>query len=272
MTHTFRHSRLAMAHGAASLVLALASTAACSQAFDAVRLYGAAPDQDGGVVGAAVVFGREYQGSNKRRTSVFPAIDYQWRNGFFAGTTNGVGYNFSKSPTTQYGLRVTADLGRKESRSPALTGLGDIDARPELGGFFNYFVSREVFLTSSLRYGAGNDRKGMVLDLGAGYSMALAPSLRLGVGVAASVVNKDYMQSFFGVDAAQAATSGYAAYAPAAGVRDVRANAALTYRVNDKVGITGAVSLSGLQGDAKNSPVVRRSATANGVLAVTYAF
>ena len=261
-----------MLHGAAGLVLALASTAACSQAFDAVRLYGAAPDTDGGLIGAAVVFGREYLGSNKRRTSVFPALDYQWRNGFFAGTTNGIGVNLSASPASQYGVRITADLGRKESRSPALTGLGDIDVRPELGAFFNYVVTREVFLTSSLRYGSGNDRKGMVLDLGAGYSLPLSPSLILGAGVGASLVNQKYMQSYFGVDAAQAVTSNYAAYTPSAGVRDVRANVALTYRVNDKVGVTGAVSLSGLQGNAKDSPIVRRSTSASGVLAVTYAF
>ena len=268
MTPSLHSLRLA----ALGLLLAGLSPFAFAQTFDAVRLYGAAPGQDGGVVGAAVVFGRDYPGSNKRRTSVYPALDYQWRNGFFAGTTNGLGYNFSSSPTTQYGLRITADLGRDESRSPALTGLGDIDVRPEVGGFFNYFVSRDISLTSSLRYGAGNDRKGLVLDLGAGYSTALAPSWRLGVGVAASVVNQKYMQSYFGVDAGQAVTSGYAAYAPAAGVRDLRTSAALTYRLNDKVGIIGAVSLSGLQGDAKNSPVVRRTSTVNGVLAATYAF
>ena len=272
MTHSFRLSRLATLHGASGLVLAVASTAACSQAFDAVRLYGAAPDRDGGLIGAAVVFGREYQGSNKRRTSVFPAIDYQWKNGFFAGTTNGLGINLSASPTMAYGVRLTADLGRDESRSPALEGLGDVHVRPEIGGFFNYNLSRQVFLTSSLRYGAGNDRKGAVLDLGAGYTTEIAPSLRLGLGVAASVVNQKYMQSYFGVDAGQSASSGYAVYTPASGVRDVRANASLTYRINDRVGVTGAVSISGLQGDAKSSPLVRRSTTANGVLAVTYSF
>ena len=261
-----------MLHGASGLVLALASTAACSQAFDAVRLYGAAPDADGGLIGAAVVFGRQYLGSNKRRTSVFPALDYQWRNGFFAGTTNGLGVNLSASPAAQYGVRITADLGRKESRSPALTGLGDIDVRPELGAFINYAVTREVFLTSALRYGSGNDRKGLVLDLGAGYSLPLTPSLVLGAGVAASVVNQKYMQAHFGVDAAQSAASNYAAYTPSAGVRDVRANAALTYRVSDRVRITGAVSLASLRGDAKDSPLVRRSTSANGVLAATYAF
>ena len=265
-------TRISLRCSALALLLVGLCPAAFAQAFDTVRLYGATPDRDGGVVGIAAVVGREYQGSNKRRSGVFPALDYQWRSGFFAGTTNGLGVNFSASPITQYGLRITADLGRSESRSPALTGLGDVKVRPEFGAFFNYVVTREVFLTSSLRYGSGNDRKGLVLDLGAGYSLPLSPSLILGAGVGASLVNQKYMQSYFGVDAGQAVTSNYAAYTPSAGVRDVRANVALTYRVNDKVGVTGAVSLSGLQGNAKDSPIVRRSTSASGVLAVTYAF
>ena len=257
---------------ALGLFTAALSPAAFAQAFDAVRLYGAAPGEDGGLVGAAVVYGRQYQGSNERRTQLFPIIDYQWKNGFFAGTTNGLGYDFSKSPNLQYGVRVTADLGRDESRSAALTGLGDIDARPEIGGFFNYFVNREVFVTSSLRYGSGNDRKGLVLDFGAGYSTTVAPQWRIGLGVSASVVNQQYMQSYFGVDAAQAAKSGYGQYTPSSGLRDLRANAALTWQLDPRFSVTGGLSLVGLQGDARDSPIVRRTSSANGLLAVNYAF
>jgi len=266
MTHRFP------LRAALALALSSLSAGAFAQAFDAVRLYGAAPGEDGGLVGLALIYGREYQGAEERRTLVFPAIDYQWRNGWFAGTTNGIGYNFSDTPGVQYGLRVTADLGRSESRSPALAGLGDIDARAEFGGFFNYHLSREFFVSSSLRAGSGNDRKGVLLDLGAGYSTTLAADLRLGAGVALTVANQKYLQSYFGVDAAQSAASAYAAYTPSAGLRDVRVNTSLTYRITQRVGITGAVSLSALQGDAKDSPIVRRRSTANGVLAVTYAF
>ena len=258
----------------ATLALALASlgAGAFAQAFDAVRLYGAAPDKDGGLVGLGVVYGRAYSGAEERRTAAFPAIDYQWRNGWFAGTTNGIGYNFSGTPGLQYGLRVTADLGRSESRSPALADLGDIDARPEFGGFFNYHLSREFFVSSSLRAGSGNDRKGAVLDLGAGYSTPLSDTLRLGAGVGLSLVNQKYMQSSFGIDATQSTNSGYAVYTPSAGLRDVRINTSLTYRVTERIGITGAVSLTSLQGDAKDSPIVRRRSSANGVLAVSYGF
>lgn len=201
-----------------------------------------------------------------------PLLDYQWKNGWFAGTTNGLGYNFSRRPDMDYGVRLTADLGRKESRSSALRGLGNVDARPEVGIFYNYSLSPSLALTSSLRYGSGNDHNGVVVDVGAAYSMVLAPQWRLGLGVSATVANAKYMQSYFGVTPAQSTTSGYAPYTAGSGVRDVRASAALTYSVNPRVAITTALSASSLQGDAKGSPVTRKRSTATGIVSVSYAF
>lgn len=250
----------------------VATPAAWAQAFDAVRLYGATATSDGGTVGAAVVAGRQFQGSGERRTLLLPLLDYQWKSGWFAGTANGLGYDFSRRPDMNYGVRVTADFGRKESRSPALRGMGDVDIRPEIGIFYNYSVTPSFALTSSLRYGSGNDRNGMVVDLGAAYSMALAPQWRLGLGVSATYANENYMQSYFGVTPAQATTSGYAVYNADAGIRDVRANAALTYSINPRLSVTAAVSASALQGDAKDSPVIRKRSATTGIVGVSYRF
>ena len=76
---------------------------------------------EGGVVGMALLAGKSYQGSDESRYRALPAIDYQWSNGFFAGVLNGVGYNASSTPFMAYGLRITADFGRKE-RGQALQG------------------------------------------------------------------------------------------------------------------------------------------------------
>ena len=245
---------------------------AFAQAFDVVRLYGATRPGDGGTVGGAIISGRQYQGSDQRRTVALPLLDYQWKSGWFAGTTNGLGYNFSRQPEMDYGVRLTADLGRKAIRSSALRGMGDIDARPEAGIFYNYSLSPSFALTSSLRYGSGNDHNGIVVDVGAAYSMALAPQWRLGLGVTATYANAKYMQSYFGVTPGQAATSGYAPYSAGAGIRDVRASAALTYSVTPRVFITTALSASSLQGDAKDSPLTRKRSTATGIVSVSYAF
>ena len=246
--------------------------AAQAQAFDAVRLYGDPGANGQGTVGIAAVLGYRYMGSDERHGAVLPALEYRWANGWFVGTTNGVGYKFSSDPSMQYGVRVTADFGRSENRSPVLAGMGDIKARPEIGGFFNFQFSREFNLTSSLRYGSGNERRGAQLDLGAHYGLQLAPQWRTTVGVSATVVNASYMQSHFGVTPAQALTSQNPAYAAGAGLRDVRTNLSVTYFINSEWTATGGLSLSSLQGDAKNSPIVRERTPITGLLALGYRF
>jgi len=257
-------------------ILAISLAAAChwaqAQAFDAVRLFGKPTGDGEGSVGAAVVAAHQYMGSDERRTMLLPVLDYRWTNGWFVGTSNGLGYLFDSAPNVQYGLRLTADFGRSESRSTVLAGMGDISARPEVGAFFNYFPTREAFLTSSLRYGAGNDRKGLQFDLGAGYAVQLAPQWRAAAGVAATFANREMMQEFFGVTAAQAVSSANAPYTPGAGVRDVRANVSLNYFINPVWTLTGALTVSALQGDARNSPLVRERTSTNGVLALSYRF
>jgi MipA family protein len=252
--------------------VALAAPNAFAQGFDAVRLFGAAPGQDAGRIGLAAVAGPSYAGSQNRRLRAFPALDYQWANGWFAGISNGIGYNFSETTRMQYGLRLTADLGRRERRDPALRGMGDIDASATAGAFFNYVLPGGFLLTSSLRHGSGNDRDGSALDLGAGHSLALHRPWRLGVGVAATLVNAAYMQSHFGVTPRQAAASGYAVYTPGAGARDVRASLALSYSFDARTSLTTALSVSSLLGDAKGSPLTKKASAVSGVVALGYAF
>lgn len=252
--------------------LALSVPAAFGQAFDAVRLFGAAPGEDGGTVGAALIATTEYRGSDQRRTLLVPVLDYQWANGWFAGVTNGVGYNFSSSPQWQYGLRLVLDMGRSESRSSALRGLGDIDTKAEASAFANYATAGGVFFSSTVRYGSGNDGKGVVLDLGSGYSTQLAPQWRLGAGVGMTLTNAEHMQAYFGVTPAQSLRSGYGVYSAGSGIRDVRASAALTHLFSRRLSATLAMSVSSLQGDAKDSPLTRQDTSVSGVLGMVYAF
>lgn len=227
---------------------------------------------EGGTVGAAILVGRQYQGSDESRVRALPSVEYQWSNGFFAGVLNGVGYNASTQPDMAYGVRVTADFGRKEHRSDALRGLGNIEPRPELGTFFNFSPARGITLSSSLRYGSGNERKGLIVDLGAGWSTSLSPSIRVGSTLATSWANADYMQEYFGIGPEQASRSGYTRLAAGGGFRDVRLGASLSYRVTPAWSLTGSVSYSELLGDAKRSPIVRQKGGTSALLALSYSF
>lgn len=252
--------------------VSLAAPNAFAQAFDSVRLFAAPPGKDGGTVGAIVVSGAAYAGSNERRTRLLPVLDYQWANGWFAGVSNGVGYNFSTSPRLQYGLRLTADFGRDEKRSAALRGLGDIDTQVEAGAFFNLRMQEGFAFTSSARYGSGRDGKGLVVDLGAGWSTTFGAGWRLGLGTALSVVNAEVMQSTFGITPEQSRRSGYAVYTPGAGLRDTRASLSLSYAFAPRLSATASVSASTLLGDAADSPLVRRKTNASAVFVLGYAF
>lgn len=243
-----------------------------AQGFDAVRLQGEPGSEGEGRAGLALIAGAKYLGSDERRYLLLPTIDYRWKSGWFAGMGNGIGYRFASSPQFQYGLRLAADFGRKEHRSEVLRGLGDISARPEAGAFFNMLVSRELSFSSSLRYGAGNDRKGMLLDLGAHYGVQLAPQWRLGGSLSTTYVNRHYMQDYFGITPEQSVRSGYVVSQVDAGVRDVKLGASLTHFINRDWALTGAVSAASLQGDAKRSVIVRERHPVTAVLALGFRF
>lgn len=229
------------------------------------------PPQDGGRVGLAVLGTHEYMGSDEPRTLVLPVIEYSWANGWFAGV-NGVGRQWRAGDSLQYGIKLGYDVGREESRSTALRGLGNVDPSAELGGFVRYAMGNGVAAKTSLRAGSGVGNKGALWDLGLEYGRALGADWRLGGEVSATYANADYLQSYFGVTPSQAAASGYAAYSPAAGLRDVSARISLTYMLTPRVALTGAVHHTSLMGDAKDAPMVRRSSANTGLLALTYAF
>ena len=272
MTIKFKRLKTLILATATATAAASVLPSAFAQGFDAVRLNGAASGKDSGSAGAAVFSTPAYLGADKRRTLLLPVLDYQWANGWFAGVSNGIGVNFSDSPQMQYGLRLTVDAGRKESRANALRGMGDVAAAAEGGAFFNYAPLQGLVLTSSLRYGAGAQHKGLLVDLGAGYSSELAKNWRLGGGAGITFANAPYMQSFFGVSAAQAATSGYAVYTAGSGARDARAKLALTYSIDQRTSLTTVLSASRLLSEAKDSPLTRKRTSGSGVVAINYAF
>ena len=72
--------------------------------------------------------------------------------------------------------------------------------------------------------------------------------------------------------AKQSARSGYAVSQLGAGVRDVRLGLGLTYLINRDWSATLAASATSLQGDAKDSVIVREHTPVTGILSIGYRF
>lgn len=248
------------------------SAGAQAQSFDTVRLQNVQPGQSAGSLGAGLVFGREFPGSSRSDRGAFPGLDVQWGNGWFAGSSLGVGRNFSHDPTLQYGLRLTYDFGRDQSDSARLRGLGDVPGRIEWGGFANWLASNNFMLSSSVRAGSGQDRDGVLLDLGASYRIPLSSATTLGLSTGLTWTNAAWAQERYGISPAQAAASGYPVYSAGSGLRDIRLGASLSYRFTPQLTLMGGVGLTMLQGDVRTSPIVEDTSWISGVVGVNYRF
>jgi MipA family protein len=198
------------------------------------------------VLGLAAAYRPAYLGSDKYKTSALPLISARWRNGFFAGV-GGVGYRLTISEAFSAGLIVGLSPGRDEGNADALLGMGDIKNRAEYGAFASYRFAPSLSLASSVRYGSGNDRDGLLADV----------ALRAMVPLA----NRNHRLF-----------AGLTATAPSAGLRDVALNVGYGYSISNNATISLGVTGRALQGDAKDSPLTNKANSASANLMFAYRF
>lgn len=243
-----------------------------AQMSNSVQLNAAAPGKDGGMIGIAVVSMPQYQGSSGRWNLAVPVIDYQWSSGWFAGVSSGIGYNFSESPNAEYGVRLTANLGRREKRAKLLRGMGDIKESAEVGAFFNYRLTPNLGINHTVSYGAGYQHRGALFHLEASFSEVIDSRMRAGASVGASYANAHYMQDFFGVTSAQSSRTSMAPYLVGAGLKDTYVSGFISYMLSDRTALSLSVSSERLASGAKASPLSKNVRSSSMIAALTYHF
>lgn len=252
-------------------------------------------------LGLGAVSAPVYEGSGQRRVRALPVFQAAWSNGIFVSGLSA-GMHLSGQPSIEYGPLFALHQRRTESglsndlgtvftgstngilpgqpskTTPGfgnrLSGMDVQHTRLQAGGFFNYYLQPQWRLTSSLLYGAGNERDGAVLRLGVQHIAGeIAPHHFLSLGIVASVVNRRYNQAFFGVTGDQAARGGInPAYAAAGGVKDVNLNLRWNWSMTPSWLLTTGVQATRLQGSAKDSPLVERPTNLTVSTALAYRF
>jgi hypothetical protein len=125
----------------------------------------------------------------RQRTWFYPALDVRSADGWFVSTDNGLGWNLSRDPATQAGLR----LSPWPSRGGAS---GHVGKRLEQGLFANHALGPAVLLQSSLRHGAGRGRDGWVGEAGVTSGLPLPGGELLGITLGATWANSGYRSSY----------------------------------------------------------------------------
>lgn len=264
-----------------ALVLAVSGSAASAQTPTTNPMPDGSRDM---YVGLGAISAPRYEGADSRKVSALPLLQVQWSHGLFISGMSA-GMHLSERPTVEYGPLLTLHASRDESglggeigafensslmpslipeplsRSSGnpLVGMDKIDARLQVGGFFNYYLAPQWRFTSSLVYGAGIDRDGVQLQLGAQRLAAqITQHHTLSFSAGATVANRAYNQSYFGVSPAQARTSGNAVYTADSGLKDLRLGVRWNWALTPSWMLTSNVQVLRLMGDARRSPLVER--------------
>jgi outer membrane scaffolding protein for murein synthesis (MipA/OmpV family) len=240
-------------------------------------------------IGLAVSSMPKYRGARERETKPLGLLQMQWSNGIFVSGLS-LGMHMSDAPAVEYGPLLAIEPGRTSSGSQTSSSVGGMDGmtvgsasvsastappRPgtttpsrftevssalEGGGFFNYAFDQTLRVTTSLLYGAGNDRNGLLLNAALQKSfLALAPHHHLSLSAGLTWANRPYLHSYFGADARrQPDGTTSRAYAPAGGVRDVQLVLNWNWELSHLWLLSSQASATRLMDDAARSPLVDR--------------
>lgn len=226
-----------------------------------------------GSIGAGVFWEPEFLGSSETTTTGFPMFELTWRDRLFIGPGGIGGYVFN-TDTFSLSASVGYDGGREEADSVFLRGLGNIDGGATYNLGFEYELGPVTPFLEVTKYSKGS--KGVSATVGvegmvplrvltgrasvssledASSPLDMGPMLT--AGISADWGNDAYNSSYYGVTAAQSATSGLGQYTANSGFHAINFEVGVQVPVTERFSIGGAVTYSQLTGDAKNSTIVR---------------
>ncbi|MCY7315809.1 MAG: MipA/OmpV family protein [Rubrivivax sp.] len=219
-----------------------------------------------GAIGLTVSHRPEFSGASQQVSKITPAIFLRYgrftitnASGFVTrradDVVRGLGIDLAKSERLRINLALRFDAGRSESTSTALAGLGNIKptvrTRLNVGWRFDGpWRLGASWSVDALGRGGGNFG-----DVSAGWEHRLSPATVFSAGLSLAAAGDRYMQTYYGINQAQAARTGHPVYTPSAGLRDMAATVGMRTDLNSDWVLLAGGGASRLIGPAAQSPL-----------------
>ncbi|WKW39776.1 MipA/OmpV family protein [Enterobacter mori] len=242
----------------------------------------AAEQSEGNVLtlGGGVDVAPRYSGSDKSRVGAAQVVDYAMENGFFISTTRGVGYG-NNIGNLDYSAAVSYRTGRKDkdvssdsisSGSDYLRGMGDIKGSAIVVPGLEYKVTDWLHLQLQAEVPVSERDNGEAVHFGIISPLYISPKNEVTLALTSSWGSDKYMQTYYGVSAAQSSASGFTRHDAGAGIYAYSLNLDWTHRLTSRWSVLASAGATQLTGDAADSPIVQRKTSPTGNLKVTYSF
>lgn len=241
----------------ATLVLGLATAAQAQSGLpDVLRTERFTLDLAAGALGSA-----DYLGSDDYKLRVLPLARASWRDRVTLDPVEGLRADLVAAGGWGAGPILRPRYGREAKENAALAGLGDVDLAAEAGGF----VSRQIGpwqLRADVVHDVSGVSGGTVGTLSVGR-WARLPFAAWLVRAEVAVADRDFHQTYFGVDALQAQRSGYPEYRPGGGVERLGLRSVFVTPLGRRTALATYLGYNRLVRDAARAPFVRRAGSPN---------
>ena len=219
---------------ASTMVLPVAASAQSLNMFDQVSFD----------AGLGVTYGPEYMGAEDNDASPWFIL----RN-VQLGEDGAEKQGFSIIPSLNY-------IGKRDSDdSEHLDGMDDISRAYEVGVKLSY-VSGPFTSYTHVRKGFGGHH-GVVGEIGTRYKRDINERLTFWAGAELQGADDRFTDTYFGVSADEAVSSGYDVYEPGGGFYEANLNVEARYMLNENWAVLGRAKYGRLLDDAADSPLVR---------------
>lgn len=231
-------------------------------------------------LGGGVDVSPRYSGSDKSRVSAAQVVDYAMANGFFVSTTRGIGYGNSFGKL-DYNAALSYRAGRKDrdvssdsiaSGSDDLRGMGDIKGSAIVVPGLGYRVTDWLTVQLQAEVPVSERDNGEAVHFGIASPLYTSPKNALTLALTGSWGSSKYVQTYYGVNAAQSAASGFARHDAGSGIYAYSLNLDWTHKLTSRWSLLAAAGVTQLTGEAGDSPIVQRKTSPVGSLKVTYSF
>ncbi len=173
----------------------------------------------------------------------------------------------------QFGAVTGYITDRDQNDGDQLRGWGNVEGGLVLGAYSGFSMGAFEFDAAILEKVTG-DESGFEMRFGVETTRQLTERTTVVARLGTTLASEEYMQTYFGVTASQAARSraGVPVYTPDAGIKDVYFELGGTVDLTDRWLLKAGGRYGRLLGDAADSPVVEAENQLSGVLGLGYRF
>ena len=221
-------------------------------------------------VSGGLVSAPSFLGSGETSVYALPNISAAIGDRLNVSLLDGVSYDVYKDDNLTAGALLTYDFGREDTPSDhglllsnvansEITGLGDIEATAEIGGYIEYSIGN-VKATLEIRKGVDGGHDGIAGDVDVSYNAPVkifGKQSGISFGPTASFSDDSYASTFFDVSTAQSVASGISEYDADGGFMSYGLHASAYVPLNQNVALVGFAAFEQLTGDVARSSIVQ---------------